>query len=67
MGLFCAGGDRPPTHVMVRFIDEHRAIYGVEPICDVVPIRSVDLLRSHGTRSGSRPNASTIAQLARGR
>ncbi len=23
---------------MVRFIDEHRDVYGVEPICEVLPI-----------------------------
>jgi hypothetical protein len=23
---------------MVRFIDDHRALYGVEPICKVLPI-----------------------------
>ena len=23
---------------MVRFIDEHRATYGVEPICEMLPI-----------------------------
>jgi len=32
------GGARPPTEVMVQFIDEHRATYGVEPICRVLPI-----------------------------
>ncbi len=32
-----AGGARPPTSLMVTFIDEHRAKYGVEPICRVLP------------------------------
>jgi putative transposase len=27
-----------PTEVMVEFIDQHRAEYGVEPICDELPI-----------------------------
>ena len=35
---FCAGGARPPTEVMVQFIDDHRDAYGVESICTVVPI-----------------------------
>ncbi|MDT0636404.1 IS3 family transposase [Spectribacter hydrogenoxidans] len=35
---FCAGGARPPTPVMVAFIDDHREVYGVEPICQVLPI-----------------------------
>ena len=36
--VFCAGGARPPTAVMVQFIDDHRDAYGVESICTVVPI-----------------------------
>ncbi|MGH2372208.1 MAG: IS3 family transposase [bacterium] len=35
---FCPGGARPPRDVMVGFIDAHRARYGVEPICAVLPI-----------------------------
>jgi len=31
-------GARPPTELMVRFIDAHRVAYGVEPICAVLPI-----------------------------
>src|SRR5215218_1704907 len=38
LGVFCTGGARPPTQVMVTFIDQHRTAYGVEPICDVLPI-----------------------------
>jgi len=29
----CEGGARPPSQVMVRFIDAHRTTFGVEPIC----------------------------------
>ena len=36
--ILCAGGARPPTEVMVQFIDDHRDAYGVESICTVVPI-----------------------------
>ncbi|MEX0601521.1 MAG: IS3 family transposase [Rhodothermales bacterium] len=36
--LFRPGGARPPTEVMVGFIDDHRVEYGVEPICEVLPI-----------------------------
>src|SRR3954453_1961447 len=32
------GGPRPPFQAMIAFIDEHRAVYGVEPICRVLPI-----------------------------
>ncbi|WP_367347713.1 IS3 family transposase [Sphingobium yanoikuyae] len=35
---FCSGGARPPVQTMTAFIDEHRAEYGVEPICRVLPI-----------------------------
>ncbi|WP_428672458.1 IS3 family transposase [Roseibium sp.] len=35
---FCPGGARPPTEAMISFIDEHRPVFGVEPICRVLPI-----------------------------
>src|SRR5688572_17708786 len=38
VGVFRPGGARPPSEVMVRFIDQHRDQYGVEPICSVLPI-----------------------------
>ena len=31
-------GARPPVQEMIRFIDDHRADHGVEPICRVLPI-----------------------------
>ena len=34
---------------MIAFIDEHRAIYGVEPICRVLPI-APSTYRHHGAR-----------------
>src|SRR5436853_6163217 len=36
--VFRPGGARPPSEVMVAFIDDHRKLYGVEPICRVLPI-----------------------------
>ena len=36
--LICHSGARPPVADMIAFIDEHRAVYGVEPICRVLPI-----------------------------
>src|SRR3954465_15865395 len=36
--LFCPGGARPPVQAMIAFIDEHRAVHGVELICRVLPI-----------------------------
>src|SRR5262249_30041974 len=38
VGVFRAGGARPPSEVVVSFIDAHRDAYGVEPICAVLPI-----------------------------
>ncbi|MBV8575896.1 MAG: IS3 family transposase [Acetobacteraceae bacterium] len=35
---FCPGGARPPVADMIAFIDEQRAVYGVEPICRLLPI-----------------------------
>jgi transposase-like protein len=38
IGVFRSGGSRPPVQEMIAFIDEHRAVHGVEPICTVLPI-----------------------------
>jgi transposase InsO family protein/transposase-like protein len=35
---FAQASARPPTALMVSFIDDHREEYGVEPICRVLPI-----------------------------
>ncbi|MEX1249161.1 MAG: IS3 family transposase [Acidimicrobiia bacterium] len=35
---FLRGGARPPTEVMVSFIDDNRDDFGVEPICDVLQV-----------------------------
>ncbi|AWN14213.1 Mobile element protein [Salinisphaera sp. LB1] len=45
----------PPTQVMVTFIDDYRRVYGVGPICRVLPIATVDLLCRQGpaNRPGS--------------
>jgi putative transposase len=36
--FFAPGGARPPTQVLMDFIDKHRTTYGVEPICKVLQI-----------------------------
>ena len=36
--VFRPGGARPPSEVMVGFVDDHRDRFGVEPICAVLPI-----------------------------
>ena len=35
---FRPGGARPPVQAMIAFIDDHREVHGVEPICCVLPI-----------------------------
>ncbi|QVQ38606.1 IS3 family transposase (plasmid) [Pseudochrobactrum algeriensis] len=35
---FCPGGARPPLQTMISFIDEYRSVFGVEPICRLLPI-----------------------------
>ena len=49
-----AQAELPPTQAMIAFIDEHRAIYGVEPICRVLPIApSTYRLHAAGQRDPS--------------
>jgi hypothetical protein len=36
--VFCGGVARPPVKDMIAFIDDHRSIDGVEPICNVLLI-----------------------------
>src|ERR1035437_8819845 len=36
--VFCPGGTRPPSDVLVAFIDAHRTVHGVEAICTLLPI-----------------------------
>src|SRR5205823_5549642 len=38
VSVFCEGGARPPSKVMVGFIDDHREKFEIEPICAVLPI-----------------------------
>jgi HTH-like domain len=36
--IWFMNGARPAVKDMIAFIDDHRAVYGVEPICNVLPI-----------------------------
>nr|WP_246057880.1 IS3 family transposase [Arenibacterium halophilum] len=38
--LFRGGGARPPVPQMIAFIDDHRSVFGVGPICRVLGIAS---------------------------
>src|SRR5690606_11392779 len=45
--VFCPGGARPPRQVAVGFINDHRDVYGVEPICPVLQIAPSTYYRHH--------------------
>ena len=46
---FAHGGARPPVQAMIAFIDDHRDVHGVEPICRVLPI-APSTYHSHAAR-----------------
>ncbi|MBK3737552.1 IS3 family transposase, partial [Azospirillum brasilense] len=46
---FGPGGARPPVQEMIAFIDAHRSVHGVEPICKVLPI-APSTYRAHAAR-----------------
>ena len=52
---------RPPVQALIAFIDEHREVYGVEPICKVLPI-APSTYREHVAR---RRNPETAPARAR--
>ncbi|MFD2405288.1 IS3 family transposase [Azorhizophilus paspali] len=58
---FCPGGARPPLQAMKAFIDEHRELYGVEPICKVLPI-APSTYRQHAARRTEPSRLSLRAQ-----
>ncbi len=68
VGVFRPGGARPPTEVMVAFIDEHRDAYGVEPICAQLPIAPSTYYarKAQEQRSGAavRPARSAMRRCA---
>src|SRR4051812_7825556 len=61
VGVFCPGGARPPTQAMIAFIDDHRAAYGVEPICKVLPI-APSTYHAHATCRADPRRASARAR-----
>ncbi len=46
---------RPPSEMMVRFIDAHRDVDGGEPICAVPPIAPSGYYEPAGVGHGLRP------------
>ena len=59
--VFRTGGARPPSEVMVAFIDDHREQLGVEPICRVLPIAPSTYFR-HKAEQRDPTRRSTRAQ-----
>ncbi|MEM9879235.1 MAG: IS3 family transposase [Pseudomonadota bacterium] len=58
---FCSGGARPPVQAMIGFIDDHRDVYGVEPICRVLPI-APSTYHDHIAKRGDPSRLSARAQ-----
>lgn len=46
MGVCRTGETRPPSEVVVASVDQHRAAFGVQPLCGVLRDRSLDVLPS---------------------
>ena len=46
---------------MVTFIDQHRASYGVEPICAILPIAPSTYFRAQGAAGGADDAIETAA------
>src|SRR5687767_13810535 len=59
LGLFCDGGARPPTEMMLGFIE--RQEHGVEPICKVLPI-APSTWRRHAARAADPAKLPARAQ-----
>ncbi|WP_373686129.1 IS3 family transposase [Acinetobacter sp. YH12021] len=45
-GFFRPGGARPPTQIMVDFIHNNKALYGIEAICRILPIAASTYYRT---------------------
>ncbi|WP_179747618.1 IS3 family transposase [Microlunatus parietis] len=52
---FLRGGARPPTQVLIVFIDEHRDRFGVEPICRVLTEHGIKIAPSTYYEARNRP------------
>lgn len=59
--LFCPVGARPPLQAMISFIDYHRQVYGVEPICKVLPIAP----STYDAHVAKRANSEKLSARAR--
>src|SRR4051812_48288171 len=57
VGVLCGGGARPPVEAMIAFIDDHRDLHGVGPICRLLPIAPSTYLRARRSPARSRDAA----------
>ena len=46
VGIFCAGGARPPREMVMGFIEAHHKDLGIEPICRELRGRPIVLART---------------------
>src|SRR5690349_20908219 len=56
---FLRGGARPPLHLLIRYIDRHKDLHGVEPICRA--------LTEAGAKIAPSMRACNVAGAVRGR
>jgi putative transposase len=61
VGVFRPGGAQPPVQILIAFIDEHRAVHGIEPICQVLPI-APSTYHAHVARRAGSGRASAWAK-----
>jgi hypothetical protein len=61
VGVFRRGGGRPPTSVIVDYIDAHRDRFGVDPICTVLSEHAVPIAPSTYYAAKARGSVSAAA------
>jgi hypothetical protein len=59
-GTYHAIRDKHVPRYLEQFLDEHRATYGVEPICKVLPIAPSTYHAHIPVTMPNRPNASFV-------
>jgi putative transposase len=55
VGVFRPGGARPPTEVVVDYLDEHKGRFGIKPVCAVVKDAGVQIAPSSYYAAKTRP------------
>ncbi|WP_374201356.1 IS3 family transposase [Blastococcus sp. KM273128] len=63
--FFAPGGARPPTEVIVDYLDEHKKRFGVEPVCAVLKDAGLQIAPSTYYAAKTRaPSARTVSDAA---